>query len=71
MTKNPELNAMTEQELGRIHGMSKDNARKIVDYRKQHGSFKSWEDVKQVPGISSHSLDALKRHGVQIGGKAA
>ena len=44
---------MTEQELERIQGVGRDHARKIMDHRKQHGSFKSWEDLKHVQGISS------------------
>ena len=71
MSKNLELNAMNEHELERIQGVTRDHARKIVDHRKQHGSFKSWEEVKQVQGISGDLLDTLKRYGVHVGGKAA
>jgi competence ComEA-like helix-hairpin-helix protein len=71
MSKNLELNAMSEKELENIQGLSKDHVRKIVDYRKQYGPFNSWEDLKHIPGISGDILDALRRHGVKVEGKAA
>jgi competence protein ComEA len=68
---NLDLNTATEQELMTVQGLSKDYARKIVEYRNQHGQFKSWEDLKRIPGMPGNMLDTLKRHGSTVGGKVA
>jgi len=51
--------------------MGKDHAKKIIEYRNQNGPFKSWEDLKRVPGLPGNMLDTLKRQGCTIAGKAA
>ena len=66
-----DLNTATEQELATIQGMNNDNAKKLIDYRNQNGTFESWEDVKRVPGLPGNTLDTLKRHGFTVRGKAA
>jgi competence ComEA-like helix-hairpin-helix protein len=66
-----DLNTATEQELTVIQGIGKDNAKKIVHHRLQNGSFKTWEDLKRVPGVSPHMLETLKRTGYTVGGQAA
>ena len=71
MSKNMDLNTATEQELTVIQGIGKDNAKKIVQHRLQNGSFKTWEDLKRVPGLPPHLSDMLKRCGCTLGGQAA
>jgi competence protein ComEA len=71
MFKNLDLNRATEYELWAIQGIGKDNAKKIVDYRNQHGPFKSWEELTHVPGMLGIVLETLKNHGCTIVGKAA
>ena len=71
MSKNLDLNTATEQDLTGIQGIGKDHAKRIVDYRNQYGPFKSWEDLKRIPGIVGPMLDTLKRLGCTLGGKAA
>jgi competence protein ComEA len=71
MSTNLDLNTATDRELMSIQGVGKDNAKKIVEYRTHNGSFKSWEDLKHIPGLPDYMLDALKRHGCTVGGKAA
>ena len=67
--KDLDLNTATEQQLGVIFG--KDHAKRIVDYRSQNGPFKSWEDLKRIPGMLGTMLDTLKRLGCTVGVKAA
>jgi len=67
--KNLDLNIATEHELTVIFG--KDHAKKIVDYRNHNGPFKSWEDLKRIPGMLGTMLDTLKTLGCTVGGKAA
>ena len=71
VSKNMDLNRATEQELTVVQGIGKDNAKKIVQHRLQNGSFKTWEDLKQIPGLPPHLSDALKRCGFTLGGQAA
>jgi competence protein ComEA len=71
MSKNIDLNIATEQELSGIQGFGHDNAKKIIDYRKLHGPFKNWEDLKHIPGLLGNMVDTLKRHGCKVAGKAA
>ena len=71
MSKNLDLNTATEQELTGILGMGRDHAKKIIEYRNQNGPFKSWEDLKRIPGMLGTMLDTLKRLGCTVGVKAA
>ena len=71
MSKSLDLNTATEPELANIKGIGWDIAKTILDYRNRNGSFKSWEDLKQVPGLPGTALDTLKRLGCTVGGKAA
>ena len=71
MSKNMDLNAATEQELTVIQGIGKDLAKKIVQHRLQIGSFKTWEDLKRIPGMPPHMMDTLKRCGFSVGKLAA
>jgi competence ComEA-like helix-hairpin-helix protein len=71
MSKNMDLNTATEQQLTVIQGIGKDHAKKIVQHRLQNGSFKSWEDLKRIPGLPPHMSDTLKRCGFTVGGQAA
>ncbi len=71
MFKNFDLNTATEHELTRIEGIGKDLAKKIVDYRSQHGPFQGWEDLMLIPGVPDYMLGTLKRHGCTVGDKAA
>ena len=71
MSKNMDLNTATEQELTVIQGIGQDNAKKIVQHRLQNGSFKTWEDLKRIPGLPPHMMDTLKRCGFSVGKPAA
>jgi competence ComEA-like helix-hairpin-helix protein len=35
-------------------------AQAIFDYRQEHGSFKSWADLKRVPDLDTRKLEAKK-----------
>ena len=45
------INKATQEELETLSGIGPSIANKIVQYRKENGSFKSVEDVKNVSGI--------------------
>jgi competence protein ComEA len=71
MSNSIDLNTATEQQLASIHGINRDQAKTIVDYRNQNGIFNSWEDLKRIPGIQGNMLDVFKRQGCTVGGRAA
>jgi competence protein ComEA len=71
VSHNVDLNTATEQDFGRIAGMNKEHARKIMEFRSQNGPFKTWEDLKKVPGLPGNTLETLKRQGYTINGKVA
>src|SRR4051794_7567217 len=54
------LNAATEEQLETLDGVGPAIAGKIIDYRKQHGGFRSVEDLNEVSGIGPKRLAAMK-----------
>lgn len=54
------INTASESELTALPGVGPAKAKAIVEYRKQHGSFKSVEELKNVKGIGEGILAKLK-----------
>ena len=48
-----DLNTATGEQLEQLPYIGKITARKILDYRKMHGPFKTLEDLKNVQGVGS------------------
>lgn len=71
MTNNLDLNSVNETDLETIQGIGRDQAKKIVDFRKKNGTFKNWDDLKNMPGFTHDMANALKRGGFHISGKIA
>jgi len=57
--------------LSNIPLIGRQRAEAIVRYREDHGFFKNWDDVKNIPGFSSALVDDLKNQGFSLGRKAA
>lgn len=49
-------------DIAKLAGISDKKAELLVNFRKEHGSFKSWDDLKDIPGFSGGILDKIKSH---------
>ena len=54
------INAATLEELQTIKGIGKKKAEAILQYRKEHGAFRTKEDLLQVKGIGKKALEAIE-----------
>ncbi len=54
------LNTATKEELVALSGIGPSKAQAILDYRAQHGGFKSVEELKDVKGIGARRYERLK-----------
>ena len=50
----------TAEELDELPGVGPVTAQKILDYRSQHGPFRSVEDLDAVPGIGPARIEQLR-----------
>ncbi len=55
------LNTASEDELAQVSDIGSARARKIVEYRNEHGRFQSVEDLDQVEGFGKTLTDDEKR----------
>jgi len=54
------INKANQTELETLVGIGPSTALKIIEYRKENGSFKKIEDLMNVPGIGQAKFDAIK-----------
>jgi competence protein ComEA len=54
------LSSATAEQLDTLDGVGPATARKILDWRRLHGGFRSVDDLGQVPGIGPKRLAALR-----------
>lgn len=55
-----DLNTATSDQFDRLPGVGPTMAQRIVDYRTQHGGFRSVDQLKQVSGIGERRLADLR-----------
>ncbi len=55
-----DLNRASKDDLAQLPGVGPALAQALVDARTQHGGFKSWDEVDDVPGVGEAKLKALK-----------
>jgi competence protein ComEA len=56
----PSLGTATTQQLDDLDGIGPTLAKRIVEYRKTHGGFRSIDDLRAVEGIGEKRLAALR-----------
>jgi competence protein ComEA len=54
------LNTATREELIALSGIGPAKAQAILDYRTQHGGFKSVDELKDVKGIGARRFEKLR-----------
>ena len=54
------INTATLEELQTLKGIGKKKAEAILQYRKEHGAFRTKEDLLQVKGIGKKALEAIE-----------
>jgi competence protein ComEA len=54
------LNTATPEQLDTLDGVGPATAQKIIDWRTEHGGFRSVDDLSQVPGIGPKRMEALR-----------
>jgi len=60
------LNTATIEELDTLEGIGPALARRIVEYRQQHGPFRTPAEIQKVPGIGPHVFQ-LNRDRLTVG----
>ncbi len=56
------LNTASVYDLQRLPGIGEKRARAIVDYREEHGPFRTVDDLDAVDGIGQGILDGLREY---------
>lgn len=56
------INSANIDSLTQLPGIGAKTAKKIIDYRKDNGQFKSPADLLNVKGIGQKKFDKLKSH---------
>ncbi|MBI3087852.1 MAG: helix-hairpin-helix domain-containing protein [Candidatus Omnitrophica bacterium] len=59
-SKIVDLNRATVEDLERLPDVGPATAKKILDYRRQHGRFRRVEDLLDVQGIGPKTLEELR-----------
>jgi competence protein ComEA len=59
LSQRVDINTADEEELQRLPFIGPAISRRIMDYRKQHGGFKSVEEIRNVKGIGKARYEQI------------
>ncbi len=59
-TQKIDINKASVEDLADLKGIGPQYAKRIVQYREQHGPFGKVEDVQNVQGIGPKTMEAIK-----------
>ena len=54
-----DINSASVAQLEAVTGIGPDTAKNILDYKKEHGKFKSMDELEAVIGVGKVRLEAL------------
>ena len=54
-----DINTANMAQLEAVNGIGHDTAKNILEYKKEHGPFKTMDDLEGVKGVGKVRLDAL------------
>lgn len=57
-----DINTATAEDLQKVPGIGETLARRIIEFREQHGRFEKVDDLLNVRGIGVASLEKLRRY---------
>ena len=56
------INTASVEELSTLKGIGEKTAKRIIEYRKKEGPFKTSEDIMKVKGIGEKKFKGIKDH---------
>jgi competence ComEA-like helix-hairpin-helix protein len=62
-----DLNTASFEELTKLDMITAVRARNIITYREAYGPFTSWNEMKNVPGISTEVSEEIRLEGGSLG----
>lgn len=62
------INTASKEELETLDGVGPVKAQAIIDYRKKHGSFKTVDELDNVPGFGEKTMANVKSQ-ISVGGR--
>lgn len=55
------INRSNVDELRNSAGIGDNEAQRLIDYRKEHGEFRTLDDIMNVPGFTPDTVEKIKR----------